>query len=305
MKILIVDDQESILSFLQDVLQDQGYEILTASDGNAALELYRNHRPAFTLTDITMPGLTGLELLRQIKSLNPEAAVILMTGAGTEAYAIEALRGGAVNYLNKPIDINDLIDTLNRYSALASGYDYEAYAGEFLGHEHLSLVLKNDITQVNHAVQLIINHARAIFPLSELFTLRFGLYEMIVNAIEHGNLAINYEEKSRALEQNQLGELIRQRAADPAYADRRVRITCEIDPTGLHCTIADEGAGFNHAVYSSIDDPASLFEQIGTSLHGRGIVLTRLQFDEVCFNDTGNTVSIVKRCYSPNGGGHD
>lgn len=300
MKILVADDQKSILMLLQDVLEEQGYEVLTASDGIAALELYREHRPAFTLTDISMPGLSGLELLRQIKALSPEAAVMLMTGAGSETFAIEALRGGAVNYFHKPVDLNELTSTLSRYATLASGYDYENTAPQFLVGEKLQLALRNDVNQVNHAVQLIINHARAIFPLSEIFTLRFGLYEMIVNAIEHGNLGITYEEKSKALEANRLSELMEQRKREPERINHRVMITCELDPEGLRCTIRDQGQGFKHNVYSDIEDPASLFEQIGTSLHGRGIVLTRLQFDEMTFNDLGNEVCIVKR--NPRGG---
>jgi len=300
MKILVVDDQEDILRFLVDVLEGEGYEVLTASDGVAALEQYRQHRPAFTLTDISMPGLSGLDLLRQIKAFNPEAAVMLMTGAGSEGFAIEALRGGAVNYFNKPVDINELTTTLQRYAPLASGYDFEHYAGDFLSEEQLRFELRNDIAQVNHVVQMIVTHARTIFPLSLLFTLRFGLYEMIINAIEHGNLGITYADKSHALEGNQLAELIRERANEPDRIGTRVRIACQISPEGLRCRIRDEGQGFNHSMYSSVSDPASLFEQMGTSLHGRGILLTRLQFDEMTFNDTGNEVSILKRC--PPGG---
>jgi hypothetical protein len=123
---------------------------------------------------------------------------------------------------------------------------------------------------------------------------------MIVNAIEHGNLGITYEDKSKALEANQFNELLEQRMREPERMDRRVTISCSLDPEGLRCTIRDQGQGFNHNVYSDIEDPASLFEQIGTSLHGRGIVLTRLQFDEMIFNDLGNEVCITKR--NPRGG---
>jgi len=298
MQILIVDDQPEVLMFLQEVLTDQGYEVLTASDGPSGLEAYQQHRPAFTLTDISMPGMSGLDLLKQIKELNPEAAVMLMTGAGSEAYAVEALRLGAVNYFNKPVDINELGNTLNRYAALAAGFDYERYAAQFMVAEHLALCLDNDIDFVNHAVQMIINHCRSIFPLTEIFTLRFGLYEMLVNAIEHGNLGITYQEKSAALEQNRLGELLKERAAEPERAARRVHITCDIKPEGLTCRIRDEGDGFDHSMYSNTTDPAQLFEELGTSLHGRGILLTSLQFDTVRFNDKGNEVFIFKR--SPN-----
>jgi CheY-like chemotaxis protein len=295
MKILVVDDQQPILEFLSDVLEDQGYEVLTASNGNAALELYREHRPPFTLTDISMPGMSGLDLLRQIKALNAEAVVMLMTGAGSESFAIEALRNGAINYFTKPVDIREIANTLARYEALAGGYDFEHYAVRFLKEEQLTLSLENDISQANHAVQLVLNHCRAIFPLSELFTLRFGLYEMIVNAIEHGNLGITYEEKSEALENNGLSALLETRAKEPFRAARRVTIECHIKPEGLTCTISDEGEGFDHSGYAKIEDADSLFEELGSSLHGRGILLTSLQFDAVNYNERGNAVRIVKR----------
>jgi DNA-binding response OmpR family regulator len=295
MKILVVDDQKEIRMMLRDVLEAQDYEVLTAESGAAGLEAYREHRPSFTLTDIAMPGMNGLELLKQIKTLNPEASVILMTGAGTEAYAIDALRGGAINYFNKPIDINDLVETLGRYAVLAAGYDYEAYAADFFESETVRLALTNSLSQVNHAVQMIVNRCRAIFPLEDIYALRFGLYEMLVNSIEHGNLGISYEEKTRALETNRLNALIAERAEDPARACRRVRIRCELRSEEMECVIADEGNGFDHSVYSRATDPAQLFEELGTSLHGRGIMLTCLQFDKVEFNDTGNEVTIVKR----------
>jgi anti-sigma regulatory factor (Ser/Thr protein kinase) len=131
--------------------------------------------------------------------------------------------------------------------------------------------------------------------MSEIYTLRFGLYEMIINAIEHGNLGITFAEKSRALEANRFGELMRERVADPRCANRRVKVDCTISLEGLRCIIRDEGQGFDHSIYSSVKDPAALFEQLGASLHGRGIILTRLQFDSMQFNEVGNEVLLVKR----------
>lgn len=294
MQILLVDDQQPVLDLLREVLEMHDYDVLTANDGVMAMDIYRERRPAFTLTDISMPNMSGLELLRQIKSLNAEAVVMLMTGAGSESFAVEALRGGAVNYFNKPIDINELITTLNRYKALALGYDYECYAGGLLQSEHLSLQVSNDLNLVNYAVQMIVNHCRAIFPLDEIFTLRFGLYEMMVNAVEHGNLAITYEEKSKALEENRLTQLMEERAKVPEINQRRVHVDCQISSRELYCKIRDEGSGFDHSSYTSVDDPASLFEEMGASLHGRGIMLTRLQFDDVRFNAKGNEVRILK-----------
>ncbi|MCE5230333.1 response regulator [bacterium] len=301
MNILVVDDQQQILDFLREILSSEGFEVLTASNGVDALRLYQEHRPAFTLTDISMPQMNGIELLKQIKALNAEAVVMLMTGDGAEAWAIEALRGGAVNYFNKPVDIKELLNTIQRYASLAAGYDFELFATDFLREERLHMELKNDLVQINHAVQLIVNRCRSIFPLTDIFLLRFGIYEMLINAVEHGNLGINYEEKTRALEENRLNELIQERAEMPDLARRRVHVDCDITPAGLTCTIRDEGNGFDHSLYSSIQDPGQLFEELGTSLHGRGIMLTCLQFDKVEFNDIGNSVRIEKRAPATGG----
>lgn len=295
MKVLVVDDQHSILEFLKDVLEGERYEVITADNGVSALELFQEHRPFFTLTDITMPGMTGLELLSQIKELDEGAVVMLMTGAGSETFAVEALRRGAANYFQKPIDINELINTFARYATLATDYDAEYIALEFLKFEKLELTIANNLEHVNRAIQMLTDHAAAVFPLSEIYTLRFGLYEMLINAVEHGNLGITYDEKSRALEENRLNELIKERSSDPERAQKRVWVTCEISPDGFGCSIKDEGKGFDHSKYSAVQDPAALFEQVGTSLHGRGLVLTRLQFDEVSYNDQGNEVHIYKR----------
>ena len=295
MKILVVDDQHQVLELLQDILSTAGYEVITAADSLKALELYQEHRPSFTLTDISMPQMNGIELLKQIKGFNAEAVVMLMTGDGAEAWAVEALRGGAINYFNKPLDIKELLNTLRRYTTLATGYDFELYAPGFLVQERIRLRLANDLGQVNHAVQLIVNRCRSIFPLGDIFMLRFGIYEMLVNAVEHGNLEITYEEKTQALEQNRLTELLAERAGRPELAGRRVFVDSEITPAGLVCVIQDEGAGFDHSLYSSEPDAGRLFEELGASLHGRGIMLTCLQFDKVEFNDAGNQVRIEKR----------
>lgn len=304
MKILVVDDQQQILDFLREILSTEGFEVLTASNGVDALNLYQEHRPAFTLTDISMPQMNGIELLKQIKGLNAEAVVMLMTGDGAETWAVEALRGGAVNYFNKPVDIKEMLNTIQRYASLAAGYDFELYAPDFLRKEDLSLELKNDLGQINHAVQLIVNRCRSIFPLNDIFLIRFGIYEMLINAVEHGNLGITYDEKTRALEENRLNELIQERCAMPDRARRRVNVDCNISPAGIVCMISDEGAGFDHSIYSSIKDPGQLFEELGTSLHGRGIMLTCLQFDKVEFNEIGNSVRIEKRAPGAGRGPH-
>ncbi|NOX32854.1 MAG: response regulator [Deltaproteobacteria bacterium] len=108
-KVLLVDDEEGIRKVLKIYLQDAGYEVSTASDGKkAALELDRQPFD-IVLTDIRMPGMDGISLLKQIKKSRPDTEVIMITGHGDFKRAIESLKLDAIDFISKPID-NDTLD---------------------------------------------------------------------------------------------------------------------------------------------------------------------------------------------------
>jgi PAS domain S-box-containing protein len=102
-KLLLVDDEEAILRVLSVSLKSDGYEVIAAHSGSEGLALYEQHMPSIVLTDIKMPGMDGLELLKRIKNADPEAEVIVITGHGDMDSAIEALRYGASDFINKPV----------------------------------------------------------------------------------------------------------------------------------------------------------------------------------------------------------
>lgn len=112
--ILLVDDEESIRTVLSISLGDSGFEVLTAADGQEALALYEKHRPAIVLTDIKMPGMTGIELLERIKKLCKDTEVIMISGHGDMALAIESLKHDAVDFITKPINDDILEIALKR-----------------------------------------------------------------------------------------------------------------------------------------------------------------------------------------------
>ncbi len=105
---MIVDDEESIREWLSIALKKEGYEIKCAENGEQALELYKKDRFDAIITDIRMPKLDGLELLKEIKGLNPSANIIMTTAFGSMESAIEALRGGAADYITKPFKIEEV-----------------------------------------------------------------------------------------------------------------------------------------------------------------------------------------------------
>ncbi|MCB2181393.1 MAG: response regulator [Desulfobulbaceae bacterium] len=108
-KILIIDDEPIILDCLKFELEQTGYEVETAANGVEGLDLIRENYYNLLVTDLMMEGMSGLEVLRVAKEIDPELVVIILTGYGEVASAIEALRLGASDYLLKPCESGELL----------------------------------------------------------------------------------------------------------------------------------------------------------------------------------------------------
>jgi two-component system response regulator AtoC len=106
--ILVVDDQESIRHFVSRNLEDEGHEVVCASTGKQALSSVRSHRPDLVLLDLRLPDLSGLEVLRRIKEEDKDLCVIIMTAFGDVESAVKAMKYGAFDYVNKPINLDQL-----------------------------------------------------------------------------------------------------------------------------------------------------------------------------------------------------
>ncbi len=106
--ILVVDDEETQRRTVGSVLQDWGHEVLEAAAGQEALGLVKDHAVDLILTDMRMPGMSGLELLRECRTLRPDISVVVMTAFGSVETAVEAMKNGAADFLTKPIDLDRL-----------------------------------------------------------------------------------------------------------------------------------------------------------------------------------------------------
>ncbi|MCM8813946.1 MAG: sigma-54 dependent transcriptional regulator [Candidatus Omnitrophica bacterium] len=108
-KILLVDDEKDMLEWLSLVLEQDGYQVRCAASGEAALDLFRHESFDMVVSDIRMgSGMTGIELLRQLKDLNPEIVVLIVTAYASVETAVEALRYGASDYLFKPFKLDEI-----------------------------------------------------------------------------------------------------------------------------------------------------------------------------------------------------
>ena len=102
-KILVIDDEESIRRLLKIALTHKGHEVVTAEDGEKGIEAFKETKPSIVFTDLKMPGMDGLEVLKQIRQIEPDARVIVITGHGDMTSAIKALQLEASDFINKPI----------------------------------------------------------------------------------------------------------------------------------------------------------------------------------------------------------
>jgi len=107
-RVVVIDDEQNAAEALETLLREDGYEVARAHDGRSGLALLESFEPDVVLSDLRMPGMDGLELLRRVKDTRPETLVILTTAYGTVKTAVQAMKLGAEDYLAKPIDVDEL-----------------------------------------------------------------------------------------------------------------------------------------------------------------------------------------------------
>jgi DNA-binding response OmpR family regulator len=111
-KILVIDDQPEICALIADVLSSEGHEVITATDGRMGLQLHLRHRPTLVITDVLLPGMSGLTLIARL-SLEPGVKIIAISGVSAET--LDAARQlGAARTLQKPFSVNQLLTTVRQ-----------------------------------------------------------------------------------------------------------------------------------------------------------------------------------------------
>jgi DNA-binding NtrC family response regulator len=125
-RILLVEDRESLRRMLERALTGEGYEVVAAADGEAAMARLGERTFDLVLTDLKLPAASGLEVLAASRTTHPELPVVVLTGYGTVRSAVEAMRLGAADFLEKPVEIDDLFALVA--SLVAGDVDEEAFA---------------------------------------------------------------------------------------------------------------------------------------------------------------------------------
>ena len=112
--ILVVDDEETVRNLIQRTLVEAGYNVVTAANGQEAMDKVSQLMPGAVLLDIKMPGMSGMEVLQQITTNWPETCVIMATAVADAQTAVEAMKLGAYDYITKPFNLDDMVLTVQR-----------------------------------------------------------------------------------------------------------------------------------------------------------------------------------------------
>lgn len=288
--ILVIDDEKSIRDMLRAGLTQYGYNFYDAADGKSGVEVYKRTRPDIVLTDVKMPEMSGLELTRALKKIEYDTDIVIMTGFGSEELVIEALRSGASNYIKKPISFNELFNILDGIILNRERRRKSEVVRDVVVFEKKKLAIDNEISRIWGIINQILFNVPSEVEDSILEGMRLGLYEIILNAIEHGNLGISFEEKSEAIQENDYLTLLDSRSSQADRKQKRVFIDSTIDHLMLSVEITDQGEGFD---FHEFADPEGREEILRA--HGRGIFLASLYFDSIEYVEPGNTVTVSKR----------
>lgn len=288
-RLLLVDDTPAALKLLSMMVATMGWDYETAVDGEEAFNKINAQAPDYysvVVSDWLMPKMDGIALLKALKK-DPERRhipVILQTALADKDSVQQGLKEGAFYYLAKPLDM-ELVQSVIR-SALR---DYKTHQN-----------LRAEITKITASFATAkhaefeyktLEEARGLSSLLASLSAEpdeavVGLFELMVNAVEHGNLAITYDEKTQLIDQGRLVEEVKHRLADDAYRNKFVSLNLTVQPQEIKVIIQDMGDGFDFEEYLTFSMERMLDN------HGRGIMMAnQAGFKKLEYSDGGRQVT--------------
>jgi CheY-like chemotaxis protein len=289
--VLVVDDSLTDRRLAGGLLaRHEGWEIHYASDGRDALDKIELHIPDLVVTDLNMPELDGLELVKIIRETYPLVPVILMTNQGSEQIAVQALKLGASSYVPKQRLAGELEETVEQVLCISRADRAHVRLMRRLKHQQVRFELENDQDLISTAVQYLQDAIRGMGLCDDAERVRIGvaLQEALVNACFHGNLEVS--SSLREVDHRAYYDLAKERTQQSPYRERRIFITANLAPEEVTIVIRDQGPGFDPSQLPDPTDPANLERP-----SGRGLLLMQTFMNEVRFNPAGNEVTMVKR----------
>jgi two-component system response regulator RegA len=160
--ILLVDDDAAFRKRLAKAMADRGYDVRIAADYDEAIASARADSPQFAVVDLKMVGRSGLEVVRDLKAIDSTTKIVVLTGYGSIATAVDAVKLGATQYLPKPADADEIIAALTREDADAAPQEFPAPSLARAEWEHIQRVLSDAGGNVSEAARRLGMHRRSL-----------------------------------------------------------------------------------------------------------------------------------------------
>lgn len=286
--VLVIDACSETQARIVRLVDGRGMRVTTASDPSSALRSIDRTEPDIVITELFLPDGSGLAVTKVLRQRRAACPVIVMAQDAPESVAVQALRCGAIDYLHKPIAEDELAQALYRARQLLPGALTDLSG---VCRSECRLAVDSDPTHIPGILSWLIKTTASTLPELRQLHLRGALQELLINAVEHGNLDISYGEKQQALASGKYDELLAKRLAQPRYKNRQVivHVLYERDAARMVYRIVDEGVGFSwHRMLTQSGDALGLEEG-----SGRGIFLTRSLFPSLAYNERGNEATIT------------
>ncbi|HUY92617.1 MAG TPA: response regulator [Pirellulales bacterium] len=293
-KILVVDDSLVERLLVKGILgRDPSFRIELAENGQEALEKIAESPPDLVVTDLVMPRLNGLELVRAVRLRDPTIPVILMTAYGDESTAVQALEAGAASYVPKAQRAERLIETVRRVAEVAAADRCRQRLSQCLLVYHCRFSLDNDPDLIRELGRLVRQIMAGVGFASLVERIRVGeaLEEALLSAMYQGNLEIDEQELAkvrRELDDFFIQRLLEERRREPRIRERRIGVNVRILANEATFKICDQGRGFGALLGG--DDDMEQFE----AGYKRGRTLIHALMDEVGYDEANHELRMSK-----------
>lgn len=287
LNILAIDDDRVILMYLEALIIALGHQVVSKSDAVSGMD-YLQQNPGkidIILMDREMPIMDGLTAVHKIKERSDwrHIPIIMITAADQKQHIQQGLAAGVFHYLTKPVEEGILKSVL---TAAVREATYTRQLMRELKQHKLSFDLIDTIKihfQTTQQAEALAGFVANCFKDPERVVT--GLAELMINAIEHGNLGIGYDKKTELVATGTWQAELQRRLLIPGNDKKHAEIVLSRKDQGTYVIITDEGAGFDWKRYLRVDPSRS------SDNHGRGIALASMRsFDKLTFNEKGNQV---------------
>jgi CheY-like chemotaxis protein len=288
LSILAVDDNPTSLRLLEAMLERNDFKVQTAVNGLEAMDiLHKEHKDIdIILLDRMMPEMDGIEVCNAMKADKNlrYIPIVMQTAADHPEEISEGIAAGVFYYLTKPLSPEMLLSVVE-----AAGKQIRRHRllRQEMERRKISFglvqILKCTFKSLEEAEGMAVFLANFFDDPNRTLT---GISELLVNAVEHGNLGISYAEKSELVTNQVWQEEVVKRLEDPQYKDRQVTVIFERKKDACYIQISDQGEGFDWKEYMDVDPSRAMHN------HGRGIAMANmLCFSKLVYNEKGNQVT--------------